>query len=110
MSLSQDLPILTPEDVFKTSGHVDKFADWMCKDPVKGEYIRADHLVEAVLEARLLADKKARGTADTSKADATDGNAKKKKLQAKEVKSVKLEDSQVEEFESILAKVSHAST
>lgn len=77
----------------------------MCKDPVKGEYIRADHLVEAVLEARLLADKKARGTADTGKADPEDLNPKKKKLQAKEVKTAKLEDSQVEEFETILAKV-----
>ncbi|KAK3394670.1 glycyl-tRNA synthetase [Podospora didyma] len=44
---------LPPEPVLKTSGHVDKFADWMCKDPVKGEYLRADHLVESVLESRL---------------------------------------------------------
>jgi glycyl-tRNA synthetase len=48
-----DCTVITPEAVLKTSGHVDKFADWMCKDPVKGEYLRADHLVEAVLEARL---------------------------------------------------------
>lgn len=101
----QDLPILTPEDVFKTSGHVDKFADWMCKDPEKGEYIRADHLVETVLEARLLADKKAGRMADASKPDADDTNPKKQKLKAKEVKSAKLEDARVEEFESILAKV-----
>jgi glycyl-tRNA synthetase len=34
-----DCTVLTPEPVLKTSGHVDKFADWMCKDPVKGEYL-----------------------------------------------------------------------
>lgn len=44
---------LTPEDIFKTSGYVNRFADWMCKDPTKGEYLRADYLVENVLEARL---------------------------------------------------------
>ncbi|KAI0470998.1 glycyl-tRNA synthetase 1 [Xylariaceae sp. FL0804] len=51
--LELDTTVITPEPVLKTSGHVDKFADWMCKDPVKGEYLRADHLVETVLEARL---------------------------------------------------------
>jgi glycyl-tRNA synthetase len=35
--LEVDCPAITPEPVLKTSGHVDKFADWMCKDPVKGE-------------------------------------------------------------------------
>lgn len=38
---------------FLRTGHVDKFADWMCKDPLNGDYLRADHLVEKVLEARL---------------------------------------------------------
>ncbi|KAI1258921.1 glycyl-tRNA synthetase [Xylariaceae sp. FL1019] len=51
--LELDCTVITPETVLKTSGHVDKFADWMCKDPVKGEYLRADHLVENVLETRL---------------------------------------------------------
>ncbi|KAI1775144.1 glycyl-tRNA synthetase 1 [Hypoxylon cercidicola] len=51
--LELDCPVITPELVLQTSGHVDKFADWMCKDPVKGEYLRADHLVETVLESRL---------------------------------------------------------
>ncbi len=48
-----DCTAITPEAVLQTSGHVDKFADWMCKDPVKGEFLRADHLVETVLESRL---------------------------------------------------------
>lgn len=42
------------------SRHLDKFEDWMCKDQKTGEYIRADHLVENVLEARLRGDKEAR--------------------------------------------------
>ena len=32
-----DCTVIKPELVLKTSGHVDKFADWMCKDPVKGK-------------------------------------------------------------------------
>jgi len=59
--LEVDCTMLTPEAVLKTSGHVDKFADWMCKDPKSGEIFRADHLIEQVLEARLAADKQARG-------------------------------------------------
>ncbi|KAJ2576128.1 Glycine--tRNA ligase 1, mitochondrial, partial [Coemansia sp. RSA 1836] len=51
--LEVDCSIMTPAEVLKTSGHVDKFADWMCKDTKDGSVIRADHLVEAVLEARL---------------------------------------------------------
>lgn len=48
--------MLTPEDVFKTDGHVDRFEDWICRDYGTGEYIRAHHLVKAVLEARLRED------------------------------------------------------
>src|SRR5436305_8723307 len=29
--LEVDCTMLTPHEVLKTSGHVDKFADWMCK-------------------------------------------------------------------------------
>ena len=59
--LEVDCTMLTPEEILKTSGHVEKFADWMCKDPKTGEIFRADHLVEEVLEARLKGDKEARG-------------------------------------------------
>lgn len=51
--LEIDCTAITPEAVLQTSGHVDKFADWMCRDPVKGDYLRADHLVESALQARL---------------------------------------------------------
>jgi len=51
--LEVDCSILTPHDVLKTSGHVDRFADLMCKDQQTGEIYRVDHLVEAELERRL---------------------------------------------------------
>lgn len=80
--LELDCTVLTPEPVLKTSGHVDKFADWMCKDPVKGEYLRADHLVEGVLEARL-----AKSQSSTKQS------------------SGKLDDATIAEYENILAQV-----
>lgn len=73
--LEVDCTMLTPHDVLKTSGHVDKFADWMCKDPKTGEIFRADHLVEEVLESRLKGDKEARG----QKVDVEEEDPKKKK-------------------------------
>lgn len=75
--LELDCTAITPELVLKTSGHVDKFADWMCKDPVKGQYLRADHLVESVLQTRL----------------------------TKGVNNSKLDETTVEEYSNILAKV-----
>ncbi|CAG8655128.1 3110_t:CDS:2, partial [Scutellospora calospora] len=57
--LEMDGAIITLADVLKTSGHVDKFSDWMVKDKKTGDIFRADHLVEAVLEARLDGDKQA---------------------------------------------------
>jgi glycyl-tRNA synthetase len=83
--LEIDTTVITPEPVLKISGHVDKFADWMCKDPVKGEYLRADHLVESVLETRLEKSRAAISN-DKNKAD-------------------KLDDATAMEFEEILAKV-----
>ncbi|KAJ1549654.1 Glycine--tRNA ligase 1, mitochondrial [Cladochytrium tenue] len=44
---------LTPEAVLKTSGHVDRFSDYMVKDVVTGDIFRADHLVKQVLNQRL---------------------------------------------------------
>ena len=103
--LELDCTILTPEEVFKTSGHVDKFEDWMCKDLKKGEFLRADHLIETVLEARLKGDKVARGNA--VEGDKADGEGKKKKKGPKvnNIKAMKLEDAVVAEYEEVLAKV-----
>jgi glycyl-tRNA synthetase len=102
--LELDTTVITLSDVLKTSGHVDKFADWMVKDVQNGEIYRADHLVEGVLEARLKGDKEARGVKEEVKVEEED--KKKKKKKAVKSEAVKLEDSIVEEYESTLAQVS----
>lgn len=104
--LEVDCTMLTPYEVLKTSGHVDKFSDWMCRDLKTGEIFRADHLVEEVLEARLKGDKEARGLVKDANADAQeDADKKKRKKKVKEIKAVKLEDEVVKEYEEILAKI-----
>ncbi|XP_044531251.1 glycine--tRNA ligase [Gracilinanus agilis] len=55
--LEIDCTMLTPEPVLKTSGHVDKFADFMVKDVKSGECFRADHLLKSHLQ-KLMSDKK----------------------------------------------------
>jgi len=102
--LELDTTIMTLSDVLKTSGHVDKFADWMVKDVQTHEIFRADHLVEAVLEARLKGDKEARGVKEEVKEE-KDDDKKKKKKKAVKSEAVKLEDGVVEEYESTLAQV-----
>ncbi len=99
--LEVDCTMLTPEAVLKTSGHVDKFADWMCKDPKSGEIFRADHLVEQVLEARLKADKEARGV----KVEVDEAKDAKKKIKKKETKVEKLDPATVTEYEETLARI-----
>ncbi|CDS12231.1 Putative Glycyl-tRNA synthetase [Lichtheimia ramosa] len=109
--LELDTTIMTTHDVLKTSGHVDKFADWMCKDLKNGEIFRADHLVEAVLEARLLGDRQARA----AKAGATDADAAavattptksdKKKKKKGTVVAVELPDEERKAYEEILAQI-----
>lgn len=101
--LEVDCTMLTPHEVLKTSGHVDKFADWMCKDPKTGEIFRADHLVEEVLEARLKGDKEARGVAAAPEVE--DDKKKKKKKGKGEVQAVKLDDAKVKLYEEMLAQV-----
>jgi glycyl-tRNA synthetase len=93
--------ILTPYNVLKTSGHVDKFSDYCCKDPKTGEIFRADHLVEEVLEHRLKGDAEARGQAASTEEE---DPKKKKKIKTKAA-AVKLDDAQVQEFHEILAKI-----
>lgn len=101
--LEVDTTMLTPHEVLKTSGHVDKFADWMCKDQKTGEIFRADHLVEEVLEARLKGDKAARGIVEEVEEETDDKKKRKKKV--KEIKAVQLADEVVAEYEYVLAKI-----
>ncbi|PTU17744.1 hypothetical protein P175DRAFT_0511971 [Aspergillus ochraceoroseus IBT 24754] len=98
--LEVDCTMLTPHEILKTSGHVDKFADWMCKDPKTGEIFRADHLVEEVLEARLKGDKEARG----QKVVIDEEKEAKKKKKAKS-QAIKLDDALVKEYEEVLAQI-----
>ncbi|MCJ1441753.1 MAG: Glycine--tRNA ligase 1, mitochondrial [Stictis urceolatum] len=101
--LEVDCSVLTPYIVLKTSGHVDKFADWMCKDSKTGDIIRADHFVEDVLEARLKGDKEARGQKLEQGEQVKDAKRAKKKAATQE--AVKLEDAVVEDYQKVLAQI-----
>ncbi len=101
--LEVDCTVLTPEDVFKTSGHFEKFSDWMRKDTKKGDYLRADHLIESVLESRLAGDKSARGIAVSDEKHEVD--PKKQKRIVKDIKAIKLDDATVKEYQKILVRV-----
>ncbi|KAH8176772.1 anticodon binding domain-containing protein [Sarocladium implicatum] len=101
--LEVDCSVLTPHSVFKTSGHVDRFSDWMCKDPKSGDIFRADHFVEDILENRLKGDKQARQVAPVEE-KAKDAKREKKKIKG-QVEAVKLDDAIVKEYEEVLAKI-----
>ncbi|OUM59943.1 hypothetical protein PIROE2DRAFT_54824 [Piromyces sp. E2] len=88
--LELDCTMLTPYDVLKTSGHVDKFADYMVKDTKNGEIFRADHLVKNVLKKRLEEDELRR----SGKAPAQ-GKKNKKPV-------VELSDETRKEYEEVL--------
>lgn len=65
-----------------------------------GDYLRADHLVKNVLEARLKGDKLARGVSARQQED-----TKKAKSKVEDIKAAKLSDATVKEDEEIIAKV-----
>jgi glycyl-tRNA synthetase len=100
--LEIDSTIMTLADVLKTSGHVDKFTDWMVKDTKTGDIFRADHLVEAVLEARLKGNKEARGEVAVPVDAEKEAKSKKKKVKST---AVKLEDDVIADIESTLAQI-----
>ncbi|KXN89030.1 Putative glycine--tRNA ligase [Leucoagaricus sp. SymC.cos] len=103
--LELDTTIMTPAPVFETSGHVARFADWMVKDTKTGDVLRADHLVGGVLEARLAGNLEARGLTATPQ----DEKDKKKKKKTAKVVAVKLDDTTVKEYETILAQLDNYS-
>lgn len=51
--LEMECTNLTPENVLQTSGHVEKFTDLMVKDTVTGESLRADKLLEDIIDGLL---------------------------------------------------------
>lgn len=110
--LEVDCSITTPEEVLKTSGHVEKFADWMVKDLNNGEIFRADHLVEGFIQAKLEGDRLAReaeGIISTKTGEVAKEDAKKPRKKKNPIVNVKLEDSIRAEFEAILAKIDNYS-
>lgn len=105
--LEIDSTIMTVAEVLKTSGHVDKFTDWMVKDKKTGDIFRADHLVEAALEAKLKGNQDARGIAALPVDAEKDTKAKKKKVKATAVVA-RLDDGVVAEIESVLAQMDNS--
>lgn len=108
--LELETTIMTPYEVLKTSGHVDKFADWMCKDTKTGDIFRADHLVEGVLEARLKGDEDARALEAGQQVKAREevtAEDDKKAARKKKIKSaaVKLDDAVKKEIDYTLAQI-----
>lgn len=104
--LEVDTTILTTHDVLKTSGHVDRFCDWMCKDIKSGDIYRADHLIENVLEARLEGDKMARTNEQLKENSPEGAPAKEKKTKKKaKVTAVKLDGAVKQEYEEVLAQI-----
>ena len=100
--LEVDCTVLTPHVVLKTSGHVEKFADWMCKDPQSGDILRADHFVEDMLEARLKGDKEARSQ-EIHEEKGKDPKRGKRKVNKQE--AIKLDDALVKEYQEVLAQI-----
>ncbi|KAJ1434028.1 glycyl tRNA synthetase [Ochromonadaceae sp. CCMP2298] len=54
--LEMECTCLTPSAVLETSGHVERFTDFMVKDTVTQECFRADKLLEEAIDALLLAN------------------------------------------------------
>ncbi|XP_055295151.1 glycine--tRNA ligase-like [Sitodiplosis mosellana] len=48
--LEVDCPAMTIERVFKASGHIDRFTDYLVKDTVTNECFRVDHLIKSHLQ------------------------------------------------------------
>ncbi|KAF8508283.1 hypothetical protein JB92DRAFT_3145072 [Gautieria morchelliformis] len=74
-------------------------------DTKTGEVLRADHLVKAVLEARLAGDNEAQGL----KADMVDSEKDKKRKKEAKTIAVNLPDEVVSQYETILAQLDNYS-
>jgi len=59
--LEVDCPMITPHAVLKSSGHVERFCDYVAKDSYNGKIRRADHVIKEVLETRLKGNMEVRG-------------------------------------------------
>lgn len=54
--LEMECTNLTPSSVLETSGHVERFTDFMVKDEVTGDCFRADKLLEDIIDSYLAAN------------------------------------------------------
>lgn len=54
--LELDCPSLTIPAVFKASGHLQRFTDYIVKDVITGDGFRLDHLIKSHLEQLIAAD------------------------------------------------------
>ncbi|OMH80002.1 putative glycine-tRNA ligase [Zancudomyces culisetae] len=101
--LEMDGAIITPSEVLKTSGHVEKFTDYMCRDVKTNEVFRADHLVEGILEMRIEESKLAKQAASGEGAGAEKA---KKGGKGKVPKGAVVLSEEVEKkYEEILAQI-----
>jgi len=48
-----DMSVTGSVCIWRASGHVERFADYMVKDAVTGECFRADHLIEGMYSVKL---------------------------------------------------------
>ncbi|CCH61850.1 hypothetical protein TBLA_0F03110 [Henningerozyma blattae CBS 6284] len=101
--LEVDCSMLTPHTVLKTSGHVDKFSDWMCKDLKSGEIFRADHLIEQVLQNRLTEHKRICNQHERDNPKLLEGQKTTKGKNGLLFKE--LTEEEIEDYENILARI-----
>ena len=102
--LEVDSPMITPYAVLKASGHVERFCDFVVKDAVSGDTLRADHVIEEVLHARLRAHKEA-GEEWAEVSDDAKKNIRRR-LKGKTIsEAANLDDAVVQEYSEILAKI-----
>lgn len=62
--LEIDCPAMTIEPVFKVSGHISRFTDYLVKDVVTNEAFRVDHLIKSHLKRLLSQDASFKKTYD----------------------------------------------
>lgn len=108
--LEVDCTSLTPYQVLKTSGHVAKFSDWMCRDKKTEEILRADHVVREVLEGRIRAHKLKKGEPVEEVEEVEDvgpakGGKPKEKIRSKITRPMEIDDKTARLYEELLAQV-----
>ena len=100
--LEVDGTSVIPSEVLKTSGHVDKFADWVTEDCETGESLRVDHVIKAVIQSRLRNDGEARKPRTLPADESSDTTLQSTRVSADKV----LSEDVKQQYQAILAQVS----